>query len=187
MAAPRGEAESWVCIAQIAGAYGIAGAVRLRPFTETAEALEDFSAVYPEGGGAPGKLALLHGVKNGWAARLSGIDNREDAQALAGTRLYVPRASLGDPGDPESFYYADLIGLTVLDSTGEAIGRVREVVDYGAGDVLELDMNAPVKGFGKTVLLPFERAYVPAVDTAGGTLTVDLEAWLAMQAEGGEA
>jgi len=186
MAAPAEGGEAWICVAAIAGAHGVRGAVRVTPFTETPEALEGFSAMYPEGGGATVELELLHPIKQGWAARMSGVDTREQAQELAGTRLYVPRESLGAPDEPESYYRADLIELTVIDTAGEAIGRVHDVADYGAGDLLELHLTMPVKGLGKAILLPFERAYVPQLDLAGGTLTVDLEAWLAIQAESGE-
>ena len=112
-------------------------------------------------------------MKEGYAARLSGVASREEAEALKGTRLYVPRARLPSLPDDE-FYHADLIGLTVFDTGGATIGRVRAIHDHGAGDMLEVARPVGQAGDGGDLLIPFTHAAVPTVDLAAGRIVVDL-------------
>jgi len=93
----------------------------------------------------------------------------DEAEALAGLELYVPRAVLPAPQEDE-FYFADLIGLAAQDEAGETIGHVVHVLNYGAGDMLEI---APRSG-GETMLVPFSKAAVPVVDINSGRVVVRL-------------
>jgi 16S rRNA processing protein RimM len=86
---------------------------------------------------------------------------------LKGTRLYLPRAALPEPGEDE-FYHADLVGLAVALKDGTELGRVRAVLAFGAGDSLEVEKSA-----GGVVIVPFTAAVVPVVDIKGGRLVVD--------------
>ena len=94
------------------------------------------------------------------------LADRDAAAALTNLRLHVDRALL-PPTEEDEFYLADLEGLEARNEAGVAVGRVVAVHDYGAGTSLEI--GAPD---GRTRLVPFTRAAVPAVDIAGGTLTV---------------
>ena len=94
------------------------------------------------------------------------VADRDAAAALTNLRLYVERAALPPPDDDE-FYLADLEGLQALDASGAEVGHVSAVHDYGAGTSLEI-----AGPDGRTRLVPFTRAAVPAVDVAAGTLTV---------------
>ena len=69
----------------------------------------------------------------------------------------------------DEYYYADLIGLCVLDTGGLTLGTVRNVMDHGAGDLLEI----AVPGASDTVLLPFTKAIVPTVDLAASRIIAD--------------
>ena len=86
------------------------------------------------------------------------------AEALRGLKLYIPRDSLPEPEEDE-FYLADLIGLFVETAEGEALGTVKAVQDFGAGDLLEIQPRA-----GATWWLPFTREAVPEVRLAQGKL-----------------
>ncbi len=100
-------------------------------------------------------------------ARLSGVEDRDRAEALRGLRLYLPRAAL-PPTGAEEYYHADLIGLEAVLGDGTPVGRVRAVHDFGAGDTLELARpGAP------PVMVPFTRAVVPIVELAAGRLVLD--------------
>jgi 16S rRNA processing protein RimM len=99
--------------------------------------------------------------------RFKGIDDRSAAEALTGTDLSVPRDRLPPPED-DDYYHADLIGLEAVSVSGEPIGTVIAVPNYGAGDLIEV---APPRG--EPVLIPFTRAAVPEVDIAGGRIVVD--------------
>jgi 16S rRNA processing protein RimM len=97
------------------------------------------------------------------------VRDRDAAQRLNHLRLFVPRERLPPTGDPDTFYHADLIGLTAVDRNGVTIGTVKAVHNFGAGDLLEI---AP-QGGGDTILLAFTQATVPAVDIAGGRIVLD--------------
>jgi len=94
-------------------------------------------------------------------------ENEDAAEALRGLRLYLPRAAL-PPAGTEEFYHADLIGLGAVPGDGTAIGRVRAVHDFGAGDTLEIERPA-----APPLMVPFTRAVVPVVDLDAGRLVID--------------
>ena len=156
-----------VCVAAVAGAYGVRGDVRLKVFTSDPAAVAEYAPLDDETGRSF-DLTLGAPVRGGYAARLSGVTSKEAADALRGTRLFVPRERLPTLPDDE-FYHADLIGLEVVDTGGARLGRVRAVLDHGAGDLLEI---APPGG-SRTILLPFTRATVPTVDFAAGRIVAD--------------
>jgi len=157
-----------VCVGAIAGAFGTRGEVRLKSFTAVPEDVAAYGALVSEDGKGCFDVALTGQTSGALTARLSGIATKEQADALRGTRLYVPRDRL--PALPEDeFYHADLIGLCVHDSGGAPLGRVRAVLNHGASDLLEIETG----GDSRTVLLPFTRAAVPTVDLATGRIIAD--------------
>jgi len=160
-------ARDLVCVGAIAGAFGVRGEARLKSFCAEPEAIADYAPLSSEDGRSF-DVRLTRAVKGGFAARLSGVADREAAQTLRGTRLYAPRARLPALADDE-FYHADLIGLEVVDTGGAVLGRVRAIHDFGAGDVLE------VTGAGAAEhVLPFTRAVIPTIDLGAGRLVADL-------------
>ncbi|KPP88399.1 MAG: 16S rRNA processing protein RimM [Rhodobacteraceae bacterium HLUCCO07] len=157
-----------ICVGAIAGAYGVRGEVRLKSFTADPLAIADYAPLTTRDGGRAFSVAIIRPVKGGFAARLSGVTTKEEADALRGTELYAPRDKLPSLPDDE-FYHADLIGLVVLDTGGAELGRVKSVQNHGAGDLLEI--TGP--GLKDSVLLPFTREAVPTVDLASGRLVAD--------------
>jgi 16S rRNA processing protein RimM len=154
-----------VCVGAIAGAFGVHGEARIKSFCAEPAAIADYGLLSTEDGRSF-DLRITREVKGGFAARLSGLATREEAEALRGTRLYAPRDRL--PAlDEEEFYHADLIGLEVVDTGGAVLGRVRAIHDFGAGDVIE------VTG-ARELMLPFTRAAVPTVDLKAGRIVADL-------------
>lgn len=174
-----------VCVATVAGAHGVAGELKLVAHTEPPAALARYDRLRLDTEDEARTAHCLRPWKAGWIARLEGIDSREQAAALAGRKLFVPREALGALADAEEFYHADLIGMAVHDPAGARLGRIVGVADYGAGDLLDIALDAPVEGFGQTLLLPFTRELVPTVDAAAERATIDLAAWLGRQAPGG--
>ena len=162
-----------VCVGAVAGAFGVRGEVRLKPFTADPENIAAYGPVETEDGTRRFTITLNRGVKGGVAGRLSGVQSREEAEALRGQRLYVPRSALPALEDEDEFYHSDLIGLTVEDLRGETLGVVLAVLNHGAGDMLE------VKSQGRpSILLPFTRDAVPHVDMAGRKVIADPPAGL---------
>lgn len=155
-----------ICVGAVAGAFGVRGEVRLKSFCAEPAAIADYNPL--EGpDGQTYTLRITRAVKGGFAGRLSGVQTREQAEALKGTQLFVPRDRLPDAGDDE-FYHADLIGLTVLDTGGVELGRIKAIHDHGAGDVLEIAARGR-----DSLLIPFTRAAVPTVDIAAGRVIAD--------------
>lgn len=157
-----------VCLGAIAGAFGVKGEVRLKSFTAMPEDIAAYGPLASEDGARSFEVTLTGATSGALTARLSGVATKEQADALRGLRLHVPRDRL--PALPEDeFYHADLIGLEVFDTGGARLGRVRAVLNHGAGDLLEIE--AP--GRRATVLLPFTREAVPTVDPGAGRIVAD--------------
>jgi 16S rRNA processing protein RimM len=161
-----------VCIGVIAGAHGTAGAVRVKSFTADPEDVGAYGPVSDEAEERSFTLSVIGRAKGIVVARIEGIGDRGAADALKGMLLYVPRAALPET-ETDEYYHADLVGLAVELTDGKRLGQVRAMSDFGAGDVMEVEMEN-----GETVILPFNRAAVPEVDLAGGRLVVDPPAGL---------
>ena len=157
-----------ICVGVIGGAYGVQGEVRLKSFTSEPTAIAEYAPLYTEDQTREFDLVLTGRVKNGLSARMSGIVSKEEADALKGTDLFVPRDRLPSLPDDE-FYHADLVGLTVYDTGGALLGEVRSVQNHGASDLLEID-GPKLK---TTALLPFTRAAVPTIDLTAGKIIAD--------------
>ena len=155
-----------ICVGAIAGAFGVAGEVRLKSFCAVPEAIGTYGPLFTEDGTRSFKVKLTRPVAQGLGARLSGVSTKEEADSLKGTTLWVSRDRLPVAGDDE-YYHADLIGLEVRDTGGAPLGRVSAVHNHGAGDLLE------VTGPQGALLLPFTLAVVPTVDLSAGRIVVD--------------
>ncbi len=157
-----------VLLGAIAGAHGVRGDVRVKTFTDDPAAIGDYGPVHTEDGRVF-SLKVTKPVKGGMAAKLDGVTDRDQAEALKGTRLYVSREALGEPGTDddgeEAYFHADLVGCVLVSEQNEEIGRVTAVHDFGAGDLLDV-ARSDEAGAGKSVLVPFTRAVCPEVDIA---------------------
>jgi 16S rRNA processing protein RimM len=144
--------DSPVTLAAISGAHGITGEVRLKLFGEGVAALKRYSTFND------GKLTLeklRDDTKGGAIARFAEVTDRTAAEALRGTVLAVPRSTLPLLAEGE-YYYADLIGLPAVSTTGEDLGHCIAVDNYGAGDILEIER--PDK---KRFMVPMKEEAVP--------------------------
>lgn len=157
-----------VIVGTIGGAFGVQGEVRLKSYCADPQAIADYTPLCTEDGRAFVQVVLTGQLKNGFTARLDGVVTKEDADALRNVSLYAPRDVMPSLPDDE-YYYADLIGLTVVDTGGAILGTVKNVMDHGAGDLLELN----VPGQAETVLLPFTQAAVPTVDLRAERIVAD--------------
>ncbi len=161
------KSDNKVCVGVVTGAHGLHGAVRIKSFTMEPHQIAAYGPVSDTSGTRQFRLTLMGDTKGVVLARIEGVDDRDDAQALAGTELFVDRGVLPATIEDE-FYYADLIGLAAKRSDGELYGSVSAVHNFGAGDILEIERVA-----GARVMLPFNRETVPEVDIDAGVLTVD--------------
>jgi 16S rRNA processing protein RimM len=158
-----------ICIGAIAGAFGVAGEVRLKSFCSEPTDIVAYGPLLSKDGSRDYHITLTRPVAGGLGARIKGISSKEQADALRGTSLYVPRDRLPNLPDDE-FYHADLIGLSAYDTGGELIGKVTAIYNHGAGDIVEI---SPIR-HKSALLLPFTTAIVPNVDLTAGRIVVNL-------------
>lgn len=151
-----------ILVGRVAGAFGVRGEVRITAYTAEPDGLLAYKALLREDG-SPG-LTLTSGrpAKGGVVARVRDVETRDQAEALRGLKLYIRRDALPEPEEDE-FYVADLVGLAVETAEGEAMGRVKAIQDFGAGDLLEIQPPE-----GPSWDLPFTKAAVPEVRLAEG-------------------
>lgn len=163
-----------VVLGRITAPYGVQGWVRLHPFGDDPDRWreidswwlgsddKDFSAwrAYPL------QAMRLHGKS--WVAKLVGVDDRGGAEQLIGKYVGAPRSAMPKTG-PDEFYWADLIGLEVVNLGGQSLGRVTEMIESGAHAVMMVDAGETRR------LLPFVGHVVKEVDVAAGVMRVDWE------------
>jgi 16S rRNA processing protein RimM len=155
-------ATDWVCVAAVATAHGIRGALKLRCFTERPEDAVAYGPVYDQKGKRLFALKMIGQSRGGLLVEAEGVRDRNAAEALRGIELFVPRSVLPDL-DPDEFYHSDLQGLEVRRADGARLGVVRGLGNFGAGDILDV-----LGDDGRTFALPFDRATVRRVDLEQG-------------------
>ncbi|MFP6748325.1 MAG: ribosome maturation factor RimM [Alphaproteobacteria bacterium] len=161
-------ADERLLLGEIVAAHGIKGLVKVRSYTEAPDDLVAYGPLHDEAGNIV-ELSLRGPAKSGLLAALPGINSRNDAERLKGTKLYVERRVLPAlPAGGEEYYHADLIGLAVELPGGTGFGRVKAMHDFGAGDLLEIQP----KGSNETIMVPFDRTAVPEVDLANGRVVI---------------
>jgi 16S rRNA processing protein RimM len=156
--------ERRIALAAVAGAHGVKGEVRLKLFSESAASLAAHKKLHV--GGAELRLVSVRDSGKTAVARFEGIADRSAAEGLRGSLVEVDRSAL-PPLEEGEYYHADLIGLPVVDSTGDPIGTVAAVENYGAGDLLEIETQD-----GKRSLIPFQPTIA---DLEDGRVIIDPE------------
>lgn len=173
-----------VCVGVISGAFGVDGQVKIKSFTAVPEDIGAYGTLVTEDRSASFTLKVNRTIKENVTAYLSGITDREQANALRGIKLFVNRDALPElaagtakidaqeQGEQE-YYHADLVGLTVrwLDEP-RSNGTVKAVFDFGAGDLLEIIWPAAQNSDEMhSIFLPFDRDSVPDVQLDEGYIT----------------
>jgi 16S rRNA processing protein RimM len=143
-----GGGERRISLAAIAGAHGVRGEVRLKLFSDSVDSLAAHQNLYV--GGASRRLLAVRASGKTAVARFENVGDRSAAEALRGSLVEVDRSAL-PPLDEDEYYHVDLIGLPAVDAAGIAVGTVVAVENYGAGDLLEIELDG-----GKTSLIPFK-------------------------------
>lgn len=152
---------------RVAAPYGVRGWIKVQTLTESVGGLLDYGSWWIDADGEWRKWRLLEGRVHGsgLVARIEGIADRTEAAQLCGAPIAVPRAELPAPPSGE-YYWADLMGLAVVNRQGEALGRVAEIFSTGAHDVVV------VRG-DRERLIPFVEPVLLEVDLAAARLVVD--------------
>ena len=153
-----------IALAAIAGAHGVKGELRLKLFSDGIESLSRHETL--EVGGVERRLLSIRESGKAAVARFEGINDRSAAEVLRGSLIEIDRAAL-PPLEEGEYYHSDLIGLAAVDGLGSAVGKVSGVENYGAGDLLEIELED-----GKSSLIPFRPGIA---DLEDGRIVVDRE------------
>jgi 16S rRNA processing protein RimM len=168
MSGPARAPDRLILMGVFGAPQGVRGEVRVKSLTGDASAIGAYGPLTDQGRTRAFVFESLRRLKGGMLiARVAGVSGREAAEALKGVEIFARRDQLPPPSEDE-FYHADLVGLEAVDAAGARLGRVVSLMNYGAGDVLEI---APAGG-GETLLLPFTKAMIPIVDFDGGWLVI---------------
>ncbi|HEY4583804.1 MAG TPA: ribosome maturation factor RimM [Lysobacter sp.] len=159
-----------ILVGRVVGAFGVRGEVKLESWTEPRSAIFGYRPwILRDTRGNERELMGVRGrqVGKGLSAEIPGVEDRDAAEAMRGTEVYVDRSALPKPAEGE-FYWIDLEGLDVVNLEGVALGRVSHLFATGANDVLV------ARDGDRERMIPFVRPqYVTAVDIEAGRITVD--------------
>jgi 16S rRNA processing protein RimM len=159
--------DNLVVMARIAGAFGIKGWVKVQTFTETPDSLLAYPSWWIEstGGWRECRIEKAEVHSNSVVVKLAGSDDRDAAALFRGKQVAIPRDAFPAAGANE-FYWTDLIGLSVVNMQDEDFGKVSEVFETGANDVLVVEGD-------RERLIPFTEQVVKQVDIAARVIRVD--------------
>lgn len=154
-------------IADIRTAHGIRGLVKLSIYLENPKDIENYNPLQG-GDGKTYSIILKNAIKGDWLAEVNGINDRNQAELLRGTELFINRSQLPET-DGEEIYLEDLVGCDALNSEGHKIGEVISVDNFGASDLLEIK---PIDG-SKTYYLPLTEPYVENIDVEENIVVIN--------------
>ena len=152
----------------IVGVHGIRGEVKIKTFSQSPEAIADYGALRNGSGTEKFKIKRHRVAKGVVVAKLIGVNDRNAAEALKGTELYLPRDRLPELSDADEFYHADLVGLRAEQPDGTLLGTVIALQNFGGGDMVEVEPE----GGGETWFVPFTHEAVPEVNIDEGRIVV---------------
>jgi len=147
--------------------------VKVKSFTQNPEDFSTYGPLLSE----EGEIILTpknpRPINNAFTMRSPEIKTREQAMALKGTQLYVPRSAFPE-ADEDDFYFTDLVGLDVKSTDGKRIGKIIGVDDFGAGTLLEIQPGKSAET-QNSFYHPFTKLAVPKVDLDAGRVVIHIE------------
>lgn len=160
--------ENRICLGKIVGAQGIKGEVKIKSFMQDPEDIDQYGDLESKDGSKKFSIKVTGFSKGTVRATVKGCIDRNMAEALSGTELWVSKDLLPELEEDE-FYHQDLIGLEVrLETSGEKLGKVIGVYDFGAGDLLEVEMSKS----NTSEMFPFKESFVPKINIKEGYVIV---------------
>jgi 16S rRNA processing protein RimM len=133
-------------------------------------AVADYGPLETEDGARRFEIETLRAAKDHLVARLKGVGDRDAAEKLRNTDLFISRDKLPKIDEEDTYYHADLVGMSAITPEGVPLGNVTAIHNFGAGDLIEIATTAG----GEPLLLPFTETVVPNIDTALRQITIVL-------------
>lgn len=159
--------QDWVAIGEIAGAFGIAGELKVAPLTDFPERFEHTPVIYLGEKRTPYRVLAARSHKQHVLLRLEGIVEIDAAERLRGATLWIPADQL-TPLPEDRFYVHDLIGMCVRHVNGDDLGTVADVLSATGNDLFVIRTPS-----GGEVLLPAVKAFIPSIDRDARLILVD--------------
>jgi 16S rRNA processing protein RimM len=157
-----------LCVGEISSPHGVRGEVKIKSFTADPASLGQYGPLCSEDGAVEYALRVRSVVNNMLIAAIKGVSDRGAAQKLRGTKLFVARAKLPKAGKGR-FYVEDLKGLSAVDGKGKEVAVVKDVLNFGAGDLLVIENEA-----GREWILPFKPPFAGKPDVDKGEVKVEI-------------
>ena len=158
--------ENPILLGVVGGAHGIKGEVRIKSFTEDPTDIKAYGPLF-DAKGNKYTIRTARIQKNVVVVTINEIADRNGAELLNGTELFVDRSALPED-DEDEFYQSDIVGMAVESVDGAAIGTVIAFHDFGAGEVIEIKPER-----GSSVMIPFSEAAVPDIDVERRVMIVE--------------
>ncbi len=156
-----------ICVGVVAGSHGLQGAVKIKSFMVEPSDIGAYGPLTDKNGARKFEIDLLSISEKNLIAKLSGVTDRNSSEAIKGLELFLTRDLLPKL-DKDEFYYSDLVGLSVENTEGEVIGVVGSVDNFGAGEIMEVNMKD-----GAVELLHISRKVVPEIDLRNKRVVID--------------
>tara|TARA_B110000259_G_scaffold49038_1_gene57336 strand:- start:8127 stop:8630 length:504 start_codon:yes stop_codon:yes gene_type:complete len=160
-----------ILVAKITSPHGIRGEVKLVSYLEDSYDLEKYNSIFTKVG-KNYKLKLIRNIKqNIYIAKINNISTRNQAEEIRNLDLFISKEELKNLSD-DQFYYHDLTGLKVRDVSDKEIGAIANVMNFGAGDLFEV--NFTDDNYSKQLnILPFNNDIVKEVNLEGGYIIIN--------------
>ncbi len=159
--------EKRVCLGKIVGVHGIKGEVKVKSYTVVDKDIANYGTLEDKTETKHFNLKVTGHSKDLLRVKISGVEDRTQAETLIGTELYAARGVLPEIKEEEEYYEADLIGLKVLNAEKKEVAKVTGFYNFGAGDILEIKLQS-----GRSEMLPFNKGYVPEINLEEGYIIV---------------
>lgn len=157
-----------LCVGVITSVSGVKGHVKIRSFTEALDDICRFNYVFDESG-KEYKAKLISKRKDFIIASVNDVSTRNEAELLRNTMLYIKRSEL-PPIANNQYYHADLIGSEAHLENGVFVGTVKNILNFGAGDIIEIYDVASEK----SLYYPFSKQFIAKIETESKSITLKI-------------
>jgi 16S rRNA processing protein RimM len=168
------EKNGFVHVGKIVGAHGVKGNIKIYSYTESLSVFNPGSLILlinPKGFEKSYKIKWVKPHGRLTLLSLKGVENRNTVETLIGSVFFIERASLPEPGDG-SYYWVDIIGISVFTADDEYIGLVESIIPTGSNDVFVV--RNPDKAHDSEILIPAIESVILEIDLERKTMRVDL-------------
>ena len=143
--------DNWIPLAAIGQAHGLRGEVKVKSFTDPAKGFAGYTDLHLSDG-TPVKLRITGTAREMLIVKIDGVNDRNQAEALRGKTIGTTQEKLAPIESDSQFYQRELVGMQVVDAAGAPCGTVKQVANYGASDLLEIEHQGNAEFYAFTTL-----------------------------------